>query len=482
MLSNWPLPVVAKYRAQLCNLFDMNRFCRRSDAKLSEDILRFGFVLAVLLALAIGGISGFAQTLTSLLLVGVLFLIVGLAGWLVAVSRLVPTKKAACICLLGAAVTFMIWRALLPPAQWPAVNATLTRLTSPSTVTRCTYQYEYAGRPYTFETTREWAKNAGNKEPNPIRLDVFVNPSNPADFSRNQTPGWRPTSATLIKGETGKEGPYTGTVTFGSGFSTKSAMVSGPQLDALSVGSRIVVYTNPVNKGEVSLQPQQYNGSKNYTLLALSIGLLIAGAGLIAVRPKGWMTARSAQVPAAFSEPPQLTITTSRRLRQIDWFQFEKICERILRGQGWEVTRRGGANPDGGADLIARRENSTTVVQCKFWKKWAVAPKVMRELLGTKVSSGFTADSAMLFALQCSPDARQFARDNGMTVYEEPEIIGFIEQMGADNFPELTNPDQKECPKCGAVMVRRESARGAFWGCSQFGVSKCRGKIEIEAE
>ncbi|KAB2911009.1 MAG: hypothetical protein F9K30_22105, partial [Dechloromonas sp.] len=154
----------------------------------------------------------------------------------------------------------------------------------------------------------------------------------------------------------------------------------------------------------------------------------------------------------------------------------------ILKKEGWEVTRRGGANPDGGVDLIASRPDRTVVVQCKFWKNWAVPLKVMRELLGTKVSSGFAADSAMLFALQCSVEARQFAKENSITVYEEAETVSFIERIGIEAFPELMDPDQKFCPKCGAMMVRREAARGAFWGCSQFGITRCRGKIDIEDE
>ncbi len=439
----------------------------------------------MLIALATGGIAGFAQTFTALVVFGVFVLTVGFFGWLIIVSPLITPKKAALLSLLGAAATFVIWKSILPPEQWPAVEATLTKFTTPKKVTRCVYRYEFAGKFYTFETTQTWPEKAKVKEPTLIKLDGFVDPANPAEFRRVRRPGARAVSATLVQGNVEHDGPFTGTIRYGSGFGAKSATITGSYLSTLAVGSRFPIYLNPADPTEWRLDPQEYHGPKNYPLLFLSIGLLIVGVGFIAVRPKDWMAARPSPPPSnpEARRPPSAPVwTTSQRLRQVDWFQFEKICERILKKEGWEVTRRGGANPDGGADLIASRPGRTVVVQCKFWKNWAVPPKVMRELLGTKVSSGFAADSAILFALQCSSEARQFAKENGITVYEEGETVGFIDRIGVESFPELMDPDHKSCPKCGALMVRRESARGAFWGCSQFGVTRCRGKIEFESE
>ena len=39
-------------------------------------------------------------------------------------------------------------------------------------------------------------------------------------------------------------------------------------------------------------------------------------------------------------------------IRNLDWFQFEKIIGVIYRQLGYAVSRRGGANPDGGIDLV----------------------------------------------------------------------------------------------------------------------------------
>jgi hypothetical protein len=68
------------------------------------------------------------------------------------------------------------------------------------------------------------------------------------------------------------------------------------------------------------------------------------------------------------SPPPQQRIrpTTTAELieqvRSIDWFQFEKLVGLAYRKLGYTVTRRGGANPDGGIDLVRRCAQAVTNV------------------------------------------------------------------------------------------------------------------------
>jgi len=70
---------------------------------------------------------------------------------------------------------------------------------------------------------------------------------------------------------------------------------------------------------------------------------------------------------------PQTTTELIERLCSIDWFQFEKVVEAVYQKHGYHVTRRGGANPDGGIDLIIEREGLRTAIQCKHWKAWRVS-------------------------------------------------------------------------------------------------------------
>jgi len=52
------------------------------------------------------------------------------------------------------------------------------------------------------------------------------------------------------------------------------------------------------------------------------------------------------------------------------------------------LTRRGGANPDGGIDLVIERAGETVAVQCKQWKTWNVGVKAVREFFGALTDAG----------------------------------------------------------------------------------------------
>ena len=82
---------------------------------------------------------------------------------------------------------------------------------------------------------------------------------------------------------------------------------------------------------------------------------------------------------------PQTTGQLIQQLRTIDWFQFEQLVAMVYRKQGYAVDRRGGANPDGGIDLVIEKDGMRTAVQCKHWKTWDVGVKAVREFLGALV-------------------------------------------------------------------------------------------------
>src|ERR1043166_55627 len=85
----------------------------------------------------------------------------------------------------------------------------------------------------------------------------------------------------------------------------------------------------------------------------------------------------------AVPAPPTPTTLPSliERLRTIDWFQFEKVVAATYRKLGYSVMRRGGANPDGGIDLIIDKNGEQMAVQCKHWKTRDVGVRPVREFL-----------------------------------------------------------------------------------------------------
>ena len=164
-----------------------------------------------------------------------------------------------------------------------------------------------------------------------------------------------------------------------------------------------------------------------------------------------------------------------QRLRAIDWFQFEKVVSAIYEVRGCKVKRLGGANPDGGIDLIVENGAEQVAIQCKHWKKWTVKLHQVRELLGAltdvKIKQG-----VMVTLCGCTQEAREFANKHGIVVVEEDELVKLMQMEDGSVHPRigaLLNDKRKFCPKCESPMVERVTERGfyrgkRFWGCSNF--------------
>jgi hypothetical protein len=174
--------------------------------------------------------------------------------------------------------------------------------------------------------------------------------------------------------------------------------------------------------------------------------------------------------------------TISEKLRNIDWFQFEKLIELIYQRRGFSVKRLGGANPDGGVDLIIESSNEKFVVQCKHWRKWTVGVRHIREFLGTLTDSGIS-KGIFVTLIGYSADAKQLADKHGIQILNESDIVRILEDSGlmySNEIYSLISDQRKFCPKCEKEMVLRTArVKGnQFWGCSSF--PRCRFVINIQ--
>ena len=177
---------------------------------------------------------------------------------------------------------------------------------------------------------------------------------------------------------------------------------------------------------------------------------------------------------------PELSIY--EKLRKIDWFQFEKLIELVYRSRGYSVTRTGGANPDGGIDLIVESATERFAVQCKHWRKWTVGVRHIREFLGaltdSKISMGI-----YITLVGYTDDARQLAEKHGIEIFDEADLTVMLVESGLMNSPEITrlfSDERKFCPKCENEMVLRTArVKGdQFWGCSKY--PRCRFILKLE--
>jgi len=170
-------------------------------------------------------------------------------------------------------------------------------------------------------------------------------------------------------------------------------------------------------------------------------------------------------------------------LSDLDWFQFEKLMSALFKAQGHAVEMRGGANADGGIDLVVVVGSEKKAVQCKHWGSWKCAPKVVRELLGAMTHEGFA--QGILVCRRATPAAHDLAQQERITVIERDGVVQLIRNLlGAEGGAVrclLFAPD-KMCPKCGAQMVLRTATKGSnvgaeFWGCSKY--PDCRQTMRV---
>lgn len=180
----------------------------------------------------------------------------------------------------------------------------------------------------------------------------------------------------------------------------------------------------------------------------------------------------------SFTEP-----SLSEKVRALDWFQFEKLIAAIYESKGYFVKRLGGANPDGGIDLIVENTSVRFVVQCKQWKAWKVGVRQIREFLGTLTDSRIP--KGIFITLQgYTDDARALADKHNISLLSEESVIKLLEDVHWKFNPAITSAldDQRKlCPRCESELVLRTATRGngagsQFWGCSNY--PRCKFTME----
>ena len=174
------------------------------------------------------------------------------------------------------------------------------------------------------------------------------------------------------------------------------------------------------------------------------------------------------------SKPPEPSLI--ERVRQLDWYQFEKLVAAIYRARGFQVTSRGGAHADGGVDLIVCKDGRTIIVQCKQWRKWKVKPDKVRELLGAL--SVEKAHGCAIITLQGFTNAaRDLAVAQGVEAVDEGKLVSWLNEAKSTEFwtaiERSLDSTDKRCAKCDSAMVLRTARKGrtpgvTFWGCENY--------------
>jgi len=117
-------------------------------------------------------------------------------------------------------------------------------------------------------------------------------------------------------------------------------------------------------------------------------------------------------------------------LTGMSWQEFELLVGEAFRLQGYEVSELGGAGPDGGVDLVLRKDKEKFLVQCKHWKAFKVGVQVVRELYGVMAAHG-AAGGFVVISGSFTEEAMAFAGGRNVRLVDGPKLFGLIQQARA---------------------------------------------------
>ncbi len=187
-------------------------------------------------------------------------------------------------------------------------------------------------------------------------------------------------------------------------------------------------------------------------------------------------------------------LNTGHAVNDFTWQEFELLVGEALRRQGFSIEETGTGGPDGGVDLIARKDGEKYLVQCKHWRAMQVGVPVVRELYGAMATEGAVGGFVVTSGRFTEP-AREFASGRNVKLVDGTRLQRWIaaakratpvvapspavQPKAQTPQPPAQQPTAAPaCPFCRKPMVTRiarsgRNAGGEFWGCTDY--PKCRG-------
>ena len=177
---------------------------------------------------------------------------------------------------------------------------------------------------------------------------------------------------------------------------------------------------------------------------------------------------------------PISNIPKQKTLEDLSWQEFELMIRELYRRQGYAVELCSGDGSDGGVDLRLRKDERTTLVQCKHWKVYKVGVSPVRELFGILMAE--KADHAVLVTTgRFTQDARAFAAGKPMELIAGEHLAAAIEEAKysgegdlldvaswSGNFAKAATITSPVCPFCRSTMVLRQGKQsGTSFGDAQ---------------
>ena len=187
---------------------------------------------------------------------------------------------------------------------------------------------------------------------------------------------------------------------------------------------------------------------------------------------------------------------TLRDLQMVPWDKFEELSASFYRARGYSVVHTGKAGPDGGFDLVLRKDGERMLVQCKKYVREPVGVRMLREFYGVVVSEG-AHRGIFITTGDFTPDAREFGlRHANLELIPGRRFAEMVLHLNSNRgtasyegevCPPATQQQQAvpACPNCNRDMIQRTAKSGrnagdTFWGCPGF--PSCRGTRPMARE
>ena len=118
-------------------------------------------------------------------------------------------------------------------------------------------------------------------------------------------------------------------------------------------------------------------------------------------------------------------LASLKAIARLSWQDFESLTGELYRRRGFRVEDSAGAGADGGIDLVLRRGEEKTLVQCKHWKTKRVGVAIARELRGL-VASEAAAGGVLVTSGEFTADARAYAENEPLELVDGAALAEMI--------------------------------------------------------
>ncbi len=170
---------------------------------------------------------------------------------------------------------------------------------------------------------------------------------------------------------------------------------------------------------------------------------------------------------------------------------FELLVAEVFRREGYAVEISGGVGSDGSYDLLLRKNNETTLVQCRQWGNWKVSAPPVKEFVEMLVKNG-AARGIYVTTGEYTEEAIEVVEGKKIELIDRNELNRMIDAVKGqddlcnvkswlDGFATNVTVLEPSCPFCHERMTLKRGVQGRpFWNCRSS--PRCAGKRESRVE